>query len=242
MFSVLHWLFPNTCTLCGEAAELSLCPVCMARLERVPRPVCLYCGAAVAGEQSDPYHCEECSAAPRPFSFARSALTVNEDTLALIHAFKYRRAQHLARPFARLLHELWEETPRLAERRDWALVPVPVTEDKLRQRGYNQAAELARALARLHAPALPVVEPLQRRETGIISQTRLNAGNRRLNARLAYSVKKAYASGKKTLPPHLVLVDDVYTTGSTARACAAALKKLPGVQTVAVLTLLRVGH
>lgn len=242
MFSLLHWLFPETCSLCGERAEHNLCPACMARLERVPRPVCLYCGAPVAGDQSDPYRCSECSGAPRSFDFARSALTVNETTLALIHDFKYRRAPYLARPFAELLREQWEQTPRLTECSDWALIPVPVTARKLRLRGYNQAEELARALARLWSPALPVIEALERRDTGIASQTRLNAGSRRLNARMAYRAKKEYAVGRKTLPPQLVLVDDVYTTGSTARACAAALKALPGVQCVAVLTLLRVAH
>ena len=235
---MLNWLYPITCRLCGEAAEHTLCEACLAQLPRVPRPICLYCGAPAAGEQADAYHCAACKSKPRPFDLARSALLTDDATMPLIHELKYKGASHLGAALAPALAELWHNTPELAEYRDAALVPVPISKLHLRRRGYNQAEELARPLAT--ALGLPMVQPLQRTDMQSDSQTRLSAAERLKNARLIYHAAPEYAQGKKTLPAHLVLIDDVYTTGATVRACAAVLKHLPGVKKVAVLTLLRV--
>lgn len=235
---MLNWLYPITCRLCGEASEHTLCEACLAQLPRVPRPICLYCGAPVSGEQADAYHCAACKSKPRPFDLARSALLTDDATMPLIHELKYKGASHLGAALAPALAELWLNTPELAEYQDAALVPVPISKLHLRRRGYNQAEELARPLAT--ALGLPMVQPLQRTDMQSDSQTRLSAAERLKNARLIYHAKPEYAQGKKTLPAHLVLIDDVYTTGATVRACAAVLKHLPGVKKVAVLTLLRV--
>lgn len=237
---MLSWLFPATCELCGESAEQALCPGCLAGLPRIPAPICLHCGAPTAGEQTDPDRCENCAGHPRAFSIARQALRQTEQAMQLIYRFKYHRGIHLARPLAQLLHELWEQTPHLLARQDWVLVPVPVTQGKLYSRGYNQAGELARQLARLRR--LRVMELLERRDTGVLSQTRLTATARRLNAMRAYHCRRpAFWERHRRYPSHVVLVDDVFTTGSTARACATQLRKLPGVKEVAVLCLVRIG-
>lgn len=238
---MLSWLFPSTCELCGETTTAeTICPACLAGLPRIPAPICLHCGAPTAGQQTDPDRCEECSGQARPFSMARQALRQTPEAMQLIYAFKYHHALHLARPLARLLHELWEHTPHLCAHNDWVLVPVPVTVKKLYTRGFNQAEELARHLSGFRH--LRVLNLLERRDTGVLSQTRLTARARRLNAMRAYHRKRVHwLARRRKYPPRLVLVDDVFTTGSTARACATQLRKLPGVEEVVALSLVRIG-
>ncbi len=234
---MLSWLYPGVCELCGQRSETSLCSECLAGLPRVPRPICLYCGAPLSEAASDPQRCAECSDKPRSFDFARQALMLTEDSLSLVHKLKYRHANHLAPALAPALAELWECTPQLRAHADWALVPVPSAGQQLFTRGYNQAEELARALGRLRN--LRVLPALQRR--GVHgSQTRLSSAQRQANAFASFSPRFSYARGWRKLPPHLLVVDDVFTTGATARACAKALRGLPGVQEVGVITLLRV--
>ena len=236
---MLHWLFPRVCELCHKQSEHELCAECAKKLPRVPSPICLYCGAPVVGELADPYHCRECSCRQRSFDFARSALAMSESALQLVYRLKYHHANYLAPAMGVILNELWEQTPALRAHRDWALVPVPSADGHLFQRGFNQAEELAEALGRLRG--LPVVSPLVRRNRGgADSQTRLSAGERWRNALRSYAARAEWASGRrKQLPPHIALVDDVYTTGSPTRACARVLKRLPGVKVVAVVTFLR---
>lgn len=232
---MLDWIFPITCELCGESSPLPLCESCMRRLPTVPRPICLYCGAPTDGGCEDAWHCSHCRAQPRSYDFARSALVPDDHVTKLLHDFKYHGALYLSAAFGELLNRLWEETPELTEYDDWVLVPVPASDEHLYRRGYNQAAELAMRLAsRRH---LRLLELLERRRTAVSSQTRLAASERRRNALQAYHLKRRLP---RVIPPHLLLIDDVYTTGSTARACAQALHKLPGVQRVGVLTLVRI--
>lgn len=235
---MLDWIYPNTCQLCGEVSHATLCPACLHSLERVPRPVCMYCGAPVAGNQADPYHCEACRNKPRPFTFARSALYENDTTLDLVHDLKYHKHTHLARALAPVLAELWETNHVLSDTADWALVPVPVTKSKLFSRGYNQAEELAEELVKLRP--MPVIHPLRRVNTGIRSQTNLSATERMKNAYKAYALLPEYADGSRTLPPNVLILDDVYTTGATTRACAHALRQAKGVKNIGIVTLLRV--
>ena len=236
---MLRWIYPVTCTRCGEAAPLSLCESCRDALRRVPRPICLYCGAATAGTAAEPDRCESCKDFARVYDWARSALVLGGETRGLIHDLKYHRASHLVEPMAEILLQLWAETPQLARSGDWALVPVPIDSLRNHERGYNQAELLARKLgARL---GVPVQQPLMRMlcDEDKRSMTRMSARARQQHANKVYALSPQWLKKKEELPARVVIVDDVYTTGATARACAKVLQTLPGVQEIGVLTVAR---
>ncbi len=144
----------------------------------------------------------------------------------LIHLFKYRGIYPLAEPLADLL---MIALPR--QRAFDAIVPMPIHWGKRWRRGFNQSLLLARELSR--RTAIPAVAAVSRPRRGV-PQAGLSDHDRRANVRGAFSVvKPAEVQGR-----HLLLIDDVLTTGATASACAAALKK-GGAASVTALTVAR---
>jgi ComF family protein len=132
---------------------------------------------------------------------------------ALVHRLKYAGAIHLAAPFARALASAWREAGWSTE---VALVPVPLSRARRRERGYNQAALLASELG--HGLGVPVLDLLVR-VRGARSQTGFGRIARRTR------VSGTFAAGSATPYLPLVLVDDVRTTGATLEACRSALAR-----------------
>jgi ComF family protein len=135
---------------------------------------------------------------------------------SIVHALKYQGWPAVARPMGRRLASL--RFPDDVERERAALVPVPLAPSRLRERGYNQSAELARALG--NAWSLPVIDHLLARARATNTQTRLTPGERHRNVSGAFRV---LADRSSLRGRHFVLVDDVVTTAATLNACAAAL-------------------
>lgn len=236
---MLDWLYPWTCSLCGLATGngSALCSVCLKRLLRLEKPICLHCGEPARPEAAASGNCDACSRRERSFDFARSALADTKENHRLILDLKYHGADYLAPALAVFLDELWEECTLLHQWGDWALLPIPTTDKRLQKRGYNQAEELARALGKRRN--LRCIHPLERTRGDRVSQTTLDAREREVHARSIYRLQNGWARGKKTWPAHILLIDDVFTTGATLRACARQLKTRPEVRTVGALTVLR---
>jgi ComF family protein len=149
----------------------------------------------------------------------------------LIHLFKYGKIKTLARP----LGDLLAAALPLDERFD-AVAPVPLHWLRQWQRGFNQSELLARDIAR--RTGIPLVRPLRRlRSTS--AQAGLSNTSRRRNVAGAFACRRGAAWARKIKSKRLLLVDDVMTTGSTAAACALALKRA-GAARVALLTVARV--
>ncbi|MEM7385050.1 MAG: hypothetical protein AAF514_08910 [Verrucomicrobiota bacterium] len=133
-------------------------------------------------------------------------------------------------PLAHLLSRALEE-PRIVGQRDWVLVPVPLHHRRKREREFNQAEELARFLAK--SSGLPWVQALKRHRY-TLTQTSLRRNERRENLNGAFSIRSRGVG--RIQDRSVLLVDDVFTTGSTASECAGVLRD-EGVKKVVVITV-----
>ena len=235
---VLNWIYPRICEICGEGPleNASVCSSCLAALPRLPRPLCPACGGVVPGSSAEGNSCEACKEESREFDFARSALIYHGELRELIMAFKYRRGLHLANSFADLMELMMEDYADRLKGVSWVLVPVPLNRKKLMRRGFNQAEELAGCLSKRWN--FPVVDALLR-SCDRVSQTALDRKGRRRHVRDLYKASGSRRNHSEIEGRHVLLIDDLITTGSTANACAAILKRELHAASVGVLTLAR---
>jgi ComF family protein len=232
--------FPPGCVSCGAPTEPTraeglrhVCAACAPQIFRVKAPHCTCCGHPFFGEVAADTErlCPHCTGLHPAFDEGRTLTLFRGPARDLIHALKYHRAIHVVEDLETLARA---HTHGLALLRDATLVPVPLHPRKARARGFDQVALLAAALAR--AAGLGTrVEPLLRRVTDTLSQTSLDRAARRANLKNAF----ALAPGATVTPDlHYVLIDDVFTTGSTLNACATVLRRA-GARRLDVLTF---GH
>jgi len=210
---VLRFVLPPRCLLCGAAGddERDLCAGCAGdfALNAVCCPRC-----ALPLESPAPL-CGECLRREPPFSRAWVPLRYGHPLDLLEARFKFHRDLAAGRVLAeRMIERARIEGP---DRPD-ALIPIPLHLTRLRERGYNQALELALPLAQ--ALGIPLRADLLVRIQATPAQTGLDAKARRRNLRGAFEV-----GAGASLPRHVALVDDVMTTGATLRECARALRR-----------------
>lgn len=227
-------LFPPLCVLCRAPVvdPDGLCPDCWSSLQFIDEPVCAVCGLPFEVDAGADTVCGTCLMHPPYFDRARAILTYDEASRKPVLALKHADRLDLVPVFANWLDRAGK--PLLADTD--LIVPVPLHRRRLWKRRYNQAAELARRLARrsglAYAPLL-----LERAKHTPTQGAMPSAAARRTNVRGAFRVPKparAAVKGKTVL-----VVDDVLTTGATASACARVLKRA-GAKCVFVLALARV--
>jgi ComF family protein len=224
--------FPSFCELCRtlleEPGEKVICRRCREKVRRCQAPFCPCCGRFFESEVES-HLCQAClekePALARHRSFSRYEGPVKE----VILLFKYRGFKVLGNWLGDLLAENLGSEEDLWEGVD-ALIPVPLHPKKERKRGFNQAQVLAKRLA-AHK-SLSLLERRLIKVANVPAQTSLEAGERAKNVRGAFRIRKA-----KDLEGKIVLlVDDVYTTGSTLRECSLVLKKA-GAKEVRAVTV-----
>ncbi len=232
---LLECIYPCACVSCGAAVEESpfrhLCRACAEKIERVKEPSCPSCGSPIYGASEEGRICEHCFGLRPEYREGATVALAKGPLRALIHELKYHRGRFWAEDAARLVRGS-ERVCRLI--RGAVLVPVPLHPRKERQRGYNQSRWLAEALVRAVEGEGTVADLLVRVQD-TQTQTFFDRESRRLNLKNAFALRPG-AVIKTDL--HYVLVDDVFTTGSTLNSCAGVLRRA-GVLNLDVVTL---GH
>lgn len=230
----LDLLYPPLCQLCqqhrAEPSEGLVCSQCWSQVRFLRPPFCERCGLPFAGEITTNFVCSNCHDVRLHFAHARSAVVAKTVVLEAIHRYKYSGARWFEPFLADLL--VREAAPALRSERWDFLVPVPLHPVKLREREFNQAEQLAFHLGR--ATGIPLNPKILQRRRATATQTLLSRTERAANMHLAFAVKPGASLAEK----RLVLVDDVFTTGATTNACAAALRAA-GAAEVVVWTVAR---
>jgi len=224
-------LFPPSCASCGRAGE-RICARCAQLVTPVPATICTRCGRVQTMRVPSCVQCE--GDADFPLDHVRAAALHTAPLREWIHLLKYEGRRDLAPAMARYLTATLAETEwtPIRARLD-AVVPAPLHAARMRERGYNQAELLARGLCR--QTGLPLRTDLLTREKLTHSQVGLNAAERKAN------VEGAFVATPACRGLHLLLIDDVYTTGATLRACAHALRDA-GAAHIYALTLALPSH
>lgn len=204
---------PQCCVVCRDWTRDAVCPACLERFAPA-RPRCAGCALPLAGAIT---RCGRCVLTPFAFTSCVAAMDYGPPWDALLRRFKFRGDTGLARA---LVAPLAAAVSRAALPRPDALVPVPLSAGRWRERGYNQAALLAQGLgAQWH---LEVLEHLVQRRAHTAPQRGLSAARRAANVRDAFTLTRG-PGAQRLAGRHLAVVDDVMTTGATADALARTL-------------------
>ena len=225
-------LFPRRCPVCGDIVLPKgnlICPGCMAKLSWVRRPVCKKCGKEVLDETIE--YCRDCARHKRSFDYGLSLINYDDTASRSMARIKYNnRREYLDFYSEAMVRKMGK---RIRSMDGDALIPVPVHPSRLRERGFNQAEELAR---RLSVPlGIPVNTSVLKRERKTAPQKNLDSSGRLKNLEQAFTAAALPSAMQK-----VILVDDIYTTGSTIEACARVLRKA-GAEHVYFVTIF-IGH
>ena len=224
--AISRFLFPVdiTCNACGrEIFDGYFCPECAEKLPFNDGVICNHCGRRVFGPEE---FCSSCNGRETYFDRVRSVFIYSDPIKKLISSLKYNGKRYLAEVFAFYLVRLYYSSFFNAD----AVVYPPMSEERLKERGYNQAELLAKEFSIL--TGIPVLDDVLVKNKETPRQATLNAADRRKNLQGSFGLQKAELIGSK----NVLIVDDVMTTGATAEILAGLLLK-NGARKVDVLTV-----
>lgn len=226
----LDILFPPRCFSCTAIVGKmgGLCTTCWQAMDFSAPPYCAICSHPFPYDTGEGALCGLCISTPPPYRKVHTVFHYNEKSKALIHQLKYADKTYMAPYFGQWMARASQASLTDAD----MLVPVPLHRFRLLRRHYNQAALLARTISRISG--VPLYPRLLLRTRHTPSQAGLSSRKRRLNVRGVFKLHPRYATLVKD--KHIVLVDDVMTTGATLTACTKALKKA-GAREVTIVTL-----
>ena len=214
--------YPRRCVICDRILrmkEQEICRQCKGLPLLIGENFCMKCGKRVPEGQE---YCEDCQSKKTTFLCGRSVFSYNRDLRRSIARFKYHGRQEYASYYGRMMYKVHKEW--IQKIQPDMLLPVPVHKKRLQQRGYNQAELIAR---------IPVVTDWLCRQENTLPQKELSAQERFQNLQGAFAVKEAELYTNINC---VIIIDDIYTTGSTIEACSQVMRKI-GVQNIYFLCL-----
>lgn len=231
-----HWLmqllFPKTCPICEDILpkKTEICESCRKKLQYIREPKCKKCGkpfeTADEGQMIREY-CADCVKRRHFYDRGMAVFCYNEEIKESIYRFKYHNQRTYADFYGQeICNRYGREIRRMGIE---ALIPVPISVEKQRKRGFNQAELIAKVVG--EQLNIPVETQLIVRIKNTIPQKELNQEERRKNLNNAFQITENRVKYKK-----IMLVDDIYTTGSTIDACAIPLRKA-GIEEVSFVSL-----
>ncbi len=223
-------LFPPCCAACqarlSAPAGDRLCHDCLESIRLIEPPVCTVCGRPFHCPRGTGHTCGQCIKDPPSFNTARSVFQYHRSVRTLIHRIKYNDDGYALRA----LSSLAMEHALLDHLKPDMVIPVPLHSKRLRKRGFNQSLRLAGTIF----PHIPLGMDILTRTLNTKPQTELSMKERHRNVRNAFETASPLPEGVEII----LLLDDVYTTGATVKACAKALKRA-GAKEVHVFTVAR---
>ncbi len=233
VLSMLSLLYNNNCAYCNAELEslinTGLCQHCWDNIRKIKEPVCLQCGMPFHNPKNCSvvrHKCSHCLSCNSPYSFCRSSALYTDEFRKAIHSFKYEGNFSAGKKLGQLLSETYQAHTVF---HCCDLISfVPLHWKRKRERQFNQSELLAKMLSKNSNKPL---QSVLKRDRNTTPQTLLSSEMRKKNLKDAFSVTNAtYIDGKTIL-----LVDDVYTTGSTVKECSRTLLK-GGARRVLIIT------
>ncbi len=220
-------LFPSRCILCQRTVSqhFEICPDCYQSLPH-NNNCCMHCALPLAEDVKTPVLCGRCIQVLPAFDYAHTPFRYEDAIIKLVHQLKFSEKISTARTIGEMLLAQLLTTNEKPD----CILPVPLHNKRLRQRGFNQSMEISRVLAK--NLGVPIESSAVIRQRSTAAQTGLNAKQRKKNMKGAFSVKS------KLNYQHVLIVDDVMTTGATVNELAKVLKKNK-VGRVGVLSIAR---
>lgn len=219
LYTTLDWIYPRRCPVCDGILgkkEPYICRKCVPKLQPVREPRCRKCGRGLRSVTEE--YCTDCASRRHEYDSGFAVYPYHGLVRESLMRFKYAGRQEYARFYAQAIRTSGGSTIRRMQ--PDILIPVPVHRKKLRARGYNQAEVLARRLS--EKTGIRMEKDLVIRMKNTLPQKELDRLQRKKNLQDAFALKE---TGRRFPWKRVLLVDDIYTTGSTVDTLALLLKK-----------------
>ena len=236
LINLFNFVCPHRCFSCRKIiGGEGFCVDCWKNLRFIEKPYCFVCGRPINISDEMGLVCGQCLKNKYYFDRNISVFVYNETIARVIFEFKFHEKTFLSKFFAKFLLKKLEELGEFCEKIDF-ITCVPLHTKRLRFRGYNQSLLLANDLAKI--TQIPCIYDMLLKVKNTKTQVQLSYKKRKTNLLSAFILNKKYLELIKG--KNILLIDDVFTTGSTVNECSKVLKRVGRTNKVFVLTIARV--